>query len=222
MGLSTRQHKAVTVTKASRIGTSRACFVLMPVRPGWGMRPRLLNLGRVLWTSQVIDFIEEIPIRPRRPRHLFSCMCACLRTRAQGQAQGRTHACATRYHEHFGRIERKLMKSTTYAVQHAVQQTETLDGLDVLLPMPTSIKEQMPVIAEYLQQLAANMDRDFVGVTVKASIDLRRAYDADDFAAVSAVYARKNGWITCEEGGFQLGVPDAHMAAFAQRHRRPV
>lgn len=79
----------------------------------------------------------------------------------------------------------------------------------------------MPCIAGFLQQLAANMGREFVAAQVKASIDLRKAYDRDDFAAVSEVYARKQGWVTCTEGGLQLGIPDLHMSAFAKRHRNP-
>lgn len=111
------------------------------------------------------------------------------------------------------------MESITYAVQKTVQLTEVLDGLDALPPMPTTIKDQMPCIAGFLQQLAANMGREHVAAQVKASIDLRKAYDRDDFAAVSEVYARKQGWVTCTEGGFQLGIPDLHMSAFAKRHR---
>jgi hypothetical protein len=111
------------------------------------------------------------------------------------------------------------MESITYAVQDAVQLTEELDGMDKLAPMPSSIKDQMPVNAQTLQELATNMGREFVAVMVKASIDLRKAYDRDDRAAVSEVYARGNGWITSIEGGYQLGVPDAHMSAFAKRHR---
>ena len=111
------------------------------------------------------------------------------------------------------------MESITYAVQNNVQDFKELDGVDALAPMPTSIKDQMPGIAGFLQQLAANMGREFVAAQVKASIDLRKAYDRDDFAAVSEVYARKQGWVTCTEGGFQLGIPDLHMSAFAKRHR---
>lgn len=111
------------------------------------------------------------------------------------------------------------MESITYAVQDAVQLTEELNGMDKLAPMPASIKDQMPGNAQTLQELAANMGRDFVAAMVKASIDLRKAYDRDDFRVVSEVYARKQGCITALEGGYQLGVPDAHMAAFAKRHR---
>lgn len=112
------------------------------------------------------------------------------------------------------------MESTTYAVQKTVQLTEVLDGLDALPPVPTSIKDQMPGIAGVLQELAANMGREHVAAMVKASIDLRRAYDRDDRSGVSEVYARKEGWVTCAEGGFQLGIPDVHMSAFANRHRK--
>jgi hypothetical protein len=111
------------------------------------------------------------------------------------------------------------MESITYAVQDCVQLTEQLDGLDTLPPMPTSIKDQMPGIASLLQQLSANMGREGIATTVKAAVDLRKAYDRDDYAGVSAVYARNVGWLTRFEAGYQLGVPDAHMVAFAKRHR---
>ena len=112
------------------------------------------------------------------------------------------------------------MESITYAVQDAVQLTEELDGMDALLPMPSSIKEQMPANAQTLQELASSMGRESVAAMVKASIDLRKAYDRNDRAAVSKVYTRGHGLITSTEGGHQLGVPDAHMSAFAKRHRR--
>lgn len=112
------------------------------------------------------------------------------------------------------------MKTTACDVRNAVQKTETLDGLDVLLPAPASIKEQMPHMAAALQSIAQNMGREFVTAMVRASMDLRAAYDADDYRAASRVYARKDGWISCSEGGCQLGVPEAHMRAFARRHRK--
>lgn len=112
------------------------------------------------------------------------------------------------------------MKSTACDVHQSVQRTENLDGLPELPAMPTSIKDQMPDLAGLLQQLGANMGREFVQVMVKAATDLRVAYDKDDYRAVRAVYARKAGWIDCQEGLYQLGVPEAHMAAFAKRHRQ--
>ena len=118
------------------------------------------------------------------------------------------------------------MKSITCNVQQNVQEaefagrrTENLDGLPELAPVPTSIKEQMPVLASMLQDLAANIGREQVAPTVKAAIDLRRAYDRDDYAAVKAVYDRKNGWVTCAEGGHQVGVPARYIRAFWARHR---
>lgn len=111
------------------------------------------------------------------------------------------------------------MNSTTCDVQDDVQYTARLDGLDALPPVPTSIKEQMPNMAATLQGIAGYMGREFVGAMVKASMDLRRAYEADDYPAASQVYARKDGWIACCESGFQLGVPEGHMKAFARRHR---
>ncbi len=112
------------------------------------------------------------------------------------------------------------MESTTCAVHQSVHQAETLDGVPVLDPAPTSIKDQMPELAALLQQLAVNVDRGFVQDMVRAAVDLRLAYDRDDYQAVKAVYARRHGWIDCAEGGYQLGVPEVHMKAFARRHRR--
>lgn len=66
-------------------------------------RPSLKFYGRVLWTSQVIDFIDDFVIRPKRPKPLNRCAHAHTRTRAQAGAQGRTLAHATRKHGHFGR-----------------------------------------------------------------------------------------------------------------------
>lgn len=112
------------------------------------------------------------------------------------------------------------MKSTTCNVQDDVQKTELLDGLDMLPPVPASIKDEMPNMAAMLQSISGYMGREFVAAMVKASMDLRRAYDSNDFRAASQVYARKDGWIACGESGFQLGVPDAYMKAFANRHRK--
>lgn len=112
-----------------------------------------------------------------------------------------------------------VMESTTCDVQQAVQHTEALDGLPKLLPSPTSIKAQMPLLAAQLQQLAAQMGREFVDLQVRASMDIRAAYDKDDRWAVSAVYRRGHGWISSIEGGACLGVPDEYMRAFVRRHR---
>jgi hypothetical protein len=111
------------------------------------------------------------------------------------------------------------MESTTCDVQQGVQQTEVMDGLPKLLPIPSSIKVQMPLLAAHLQQLAASMGRECVDLQVRASLDIRAAYDRDDFRAVSRVYARGHGWIASIEGGACLGVPDEYMRAFARRHR---
>jgi hypothetical protein len=112
------------------------------------------------------------------------------------------------------------MESTTYAVHQSVHRTENVDGLPDLAPAPTSIKEQMPELAALLQQLAASMGCDAVQAMVKAATALRVAYDRDDFGAVSQAYARGDGWIDATEGGCQVGVPKAYMAAFARRHRQ--
>jgi len=112
------------------------------------------------------------------------------------------------------------MESTTYAVHQPVHRTESVDGLPALAPVPTSIKDQMPQLAAFLQQLAASMGREHVQAMVQAATALRAAYDRDDFAAVSRAYSRGDGWIEAAEGGFQVGVPKAYMEAFARRHRR--
>ena len=108
------------------------------------------------------------------------------------------------------------METTTCAVQHGVQQVDVVDGL---LPMPASIKAQMPELAALLQSLAANIGREAVQKQLQASVDLRRAFDADDYKAVRAVYRRGDGWVDATENGFQVGVPAAAMQTFARRHR---
>ncbi len=112
------------------------------------------------------------------------------------------------------------MNTSTYAVHQTGHHTETVDGLPVLPPAPTSIKDQMPGLATLLQQLSTSMGRPFVQNMLRAAVDLRNCYDHDDYKGVKEVYARQAGWIDCAEGGFQVGVPEAHMAAFAKRHRR--
>jgi hypothetical protein len=111
------------------------------------------------------------------------------------------------------------MNSTACVVQDAVRLTEELDGLDELQPVPTSIRDQMPGLAVMLQSLAGQIEQGGVHAMLRVSIDVRRAYDADDYRAVAAVYARRLGWLTWAEGGFQVGVPAEHLAAFARRHR---
>jgi len=108
------------------------------------------------------------------------------------------------------------MDSTACTVQHHGQH---VDGVDGLLPMPTNIKLQMPILAKLLQDLAANLGRESVQLQLKASMDLRRAYDADDYQAVRAVYRRGDGWVSAVENGFCVGVPEEAMKAFARRHR---
>jgi hypothetical protein len=108
------------------------------------------------------------------------------------------------------------MESTTCDVQHNGQQVGVVDGLS---PTPTSIKDQMPELAKLLQDLAVNGGRESVQVMLKATMDLRRAYEVDDYAAVCAIYRRGDGWINAQENGFCMGVPDADMKAFAKRHR---
>ena len=108
------------------------------------------------------------------------------------------------------------MNSTSCAVQHHVQDVDVLDGLPT---MPANIKEQMPELAKFLQGLAANIGRDEVQRMLKSSVDLRRAYDSDDYQAVRAVYGRGLGWVTWLENGYLVGVPAVAMATFARRHR---
>jgi hypothetical protein len=108
------------------------------------------------------------------------------------------------------------METTTCDVQQSVRHVDAVDGL---LPMPTNIKVQMPDLASMLQQLAANVGRDTVQRQLQASVDLRHAYDADDYRAVNAVYRRGDGWVSWSENGYCVGVPSDVMAAFAKRHR---
>lgn len=108
------------------------------------------------------------------------------------------------------------METTTCDVHHHDHQSAEVDGL---LPPPSNIKLQMPGLAAQLQFLAGNLGRESVTLQLKASLDLRKAYDADDYKAVSAIYKRGHGWIDWEEGGYCVGVPKRAMQAFAKRHR---
>ena len=100
------------------------------------------------------------------------------------------------------------------------QHDRHVDVVDGIAPSPTSIKEQMPFLAKNLQLLAASVGRDHVQKMVAASVALRAAFDADDYPSVNRIYRSGQGWITAEENGFFLGVPEAAMRAFAKRHRR--
>lgn len=108
------------------------------------------------------------------------------------------------------------MESTACDVQHHGQQVDVVDGLP---PMPTNIKLQMPECAAFLQSLAANVGRDQVQQMLKASVDLRRAFDRNDYAAVRAVYRRGHGWIDWAEAGYLVGVSSDAMTRFARQHR---
>lgn len=108
------------------------------------------------------------------------------------------------------------MESTTCDVRESVRDKK---NADVLPPVPASIKDQMPLLAATLQNLSAQLGRESIQLQLKASLDLRKAFDADDYRAVNAIYRRGHGWIDCQEGGFCIGVPKAAMQAFAKRHR---
>jgi hypothetical protein len=108
------------------------------------------------------------------------------------------------------------MKSITCNVRDNDRDERVVDGL---LPVPSSIKDQMPLLAAMLQTLSAQLGRDHVQLQLKASIDLRKAFDSDDYRAVSAVYRRGHGWIDWQENGYCIGVPKPAMQAFAQKHR---
>jgi hypothetical protein len=116
-----------------------------------------------------------------------------------------------------GRKEERVMESISCDVHHG---DHLLDVVDAIGPMPTNIKLQMPTLAVLLQSLAANMGREHIHAMVEATVELRRAFDADDYHAVSAIYGRRKGWAEASENGFTFGVPEAAMKAFAARHRR--
>jgi hypothetical protein len=109
------------------------------------------------------------------------------------------------------------MESTTYDVQQTRPAFNLLDGLPI---QPTNIKEQMPLLAQQLQSLAANVGRESVQRMLKASMDLRAAFDANDYRAVNEVFKRGHGWVAAQENGFCVGVPENAMRDFAKRHRR--
>ena len=96
MGLTACQLKAFTVTKTCPLAGSGRALGGWVVGSRTLTRPSLLFYGRVLWTAQVIDFIDDFAIRPKRPKLLHRCAHAHARTRAQAGAQGRALAHATR------------------------------------------------------------------------------------------------------------------------------
>jgi hypothetical protein len=120
------------------------------------------------------------------------------------------------------------MNTTTCAVHKAVHNTEDMDGLPKLLPMPKSIKAQMPQFAAMLADtlaLASVPDAAtglaIVQAALKNSMAIRAAYQADDFAALKACYkgTPKPSWFHALENSCQFGVPDMHIAAMTKRHR---
>jgi len=108
------------------------------------------------------------------------------------------------------------METTSCDVHHHGQQVDVMDGIP---PAPSSIKVQMPELAKYLQDIAAQMGRETVALQVKATVDLRNAFDQDNYRAVNLVYRRGHGWVSWGENGFYFGVPEDAMRAFARRHR---
>lgn len=111
------------------------------------------------------------------------------------------------------------MESTTCNVRDNDRDKTTRPDVAGLGPVPSDIKAQMPVLAWMLRNLADQLGRESVQQQLKASVDLRAAFDADDYRGVNAVYRRGHGWIDAEEGGFCVGVPAGVMQAFARRHR---
>lgn len=112
------------------------------------------------------------------------------------------------------------MKSTSYNVQHHVQHTEDLDGLPRLGRVPTSIKEQMPITAAQLSEIAAVRGREYVAALIKTATVLRRTYDAGSPIAVRECVRDVKDWFNCEEGDYQLGVPEGHLHAVIERGER--
>lgn len=87
---------------------------------------------------------------------------------------------------------------------------------------PTDIRTQMPGLAQHLEALAAVLGLDRVRAMVRTAVALRNAVNADDFDCVNALFrahAPQTGRVWWREGGYELGVSDEDMAAFAARHR---
>ena len=108
------------------------------------------------------------------------------------------------------------MESTACDVRDNDRDIDVMDGL---LPVPSSIKGQMPKLAGMLRNLSNQLGRESVQRQLKASVDLRAAFDADDYQAVKSIYRRGHGWIDAQEDGFCVGVPELAMRDFARRHR---
>lgn len=87
---------------------------------------------------------------------------------------------------------------------------------------PTDIRAQMPGLAQHLEALAEVLGLDRVRAMVRTAVALRNAVDTDDFDCVNALFrahAAQTGRVWWREAGYELGVSDSEMAAFAARHR---
>lgn len=178
-------------------------------------RPRTCP-GRMSRTSQLIDFKRIYSIRPGRPGHRAR-IHVCVRRRRQVRACADVRVFARDvFTWPSGRKLKRIMESITCDVRGDVRDMGVPDGL---APAPSNIRNQMPVLAEYLQVLASQLGREHVDLMVRASVDMRQAFDRDDYAGVREVYRRGHGWIDATESGYCLGVPAEFMRQFARRHR---
>lgn len=87
---------------------------------------------------------------------------------------------------------------------------------------PTDIRAQMPGLAQHLRALVGVLGEDAVRAMVRTAVALRNAVDADDYECVNALFrahAAQTGRVWWREAGYELGVGDAEMHAFAERHR---
>lgn len=183
---------------------------------------RHINLpGRMSRTSQAFDLQGFFKTRPGRPADSTRTHVHPRIRRMGAGRRAHAHTRMTFFHGRILKVVKRVMNSTTCDVRDNVRdippRTDVRDGL---LPAPSNIKDQMPGLAKMLQHLSQQLGRESVQLQVKATMDLRKAFDANDYRAVSAVYRRGHGWIYWEEGGYCMGVPEAAMRAFANKHRR--
>ncbi len=212
MGLSTQQHMAVMGTGGpmGRFGPATCGCVQ-------GVHVRHVNSpGRMSRTSQPIDFQRVFKVRPGRPGDSPRTHVHTRGGCAGAGVRGHAYARMTIYPGRILKVVKRLMKSITCNVHDKKTDVDVVDGL---LPVPTSIKDQMPLLAQILQVMSGQLGRDAVQVWLKTSMALRRAFDADDYRAVNAIYRSGKGWIDWQEAGYCIGVPGQAMSEFAKRHR---
>lgn len=115
------------------------------------------------------------------------------------------------------------MNTTTYAVHDKGQQVDVVDGLIALLPSPTNIALQTPLLSAFLRSIAGTHPGGTPSVAgiVACTGKMMRCYTARDWigfkklerSGAGCVY----GWF---EAGLQFGVSNEQLRAWEVRRGR--